>query len=112
MYEDKQMPPDGDRDGHTYDLQQDRDRLNRQARDVWDVMIAGGFYTLRAIEDATGHPQASISARLRDFRKPEFGAHTIERHRSGVAKGRYVYKLVVNRNAHLQVSQSVQHSVA
>lgn len=90
-------PPDGDRGGATYDPEQDRVRLGRQARDVWDVMATGKVHTLRTIEAATGHPQASISARLRDFRKPEFGCHTVERLRSSERRGLYFYVLKVNR---------------
>jgi predicted transcriptional regulator len=40
---------------------------------VLDVMNPGEFRTLREIEKLTGHPQASVSARLRDLRKPEHG---------------------------------------
>jgi hypothetical protein len=35
--------------------------------------------SLGAIELRTGHAQASISARLRDFRKERFGAHGVLR---------------------------------
>lgn len=98
MYDDKQThPPEGDRGGYTYNPQRDRERLGRQARDVWDVMVQGGYHTLRAIEVVTGHPQCSISARLRDFRKPEYGAHTIDRHRLSETRGTHVYRLIINR---------------
>lgn len=90
-----QTPPSGDRHGKTYDPARDRDRLNRQARDVWDVMIDGAYYTLRDIERATRHPQTSISARLRDFRKAEFGGHTVDRVR--MESGAFRYRLRVNR---------------
>jgi hypothetical protein len=88
--------PDGDRGGETYDPARDRDRLGRQARDVWDAMVGGQTHTLRSLEAVTGHPQASISARLRDFRKPEFGCHTVERLRRGDG-GTYFYMLRPNR---------------
>jgi hypothetical protein len=53
--------------------------LNRQADDVWRVMSGGEWQSLRTIAAKTGHPEASISARLRDFRKARFGSHIVER---------------------------------
>jgi len=89
--------PIGDRGGATYDPASDRARLGRQAQAVWDAMVSGKVHTLQTLEAATGHPQASISARLRDFRKPEYGCHTVERLRSGEGRGLYLYVLRVNR---------------
>jgi hypothetical protein len=42
-------------------------RLNRQQRRVHDLMMGGHWRTLREVEYARGDPQASISARFRDF---------------------------------------------
>lgn len=86
------MRLEGHRGGATYEADKDYARLNKQAKDVWLVMIRGGSYTLRQIEVATGHPQASISARLRDFRKPQFGGHTVTRLRG--ESGRHYYGLI------------------
>lgn len=72
---------DGHRDGATYSPTFDYDRLNRQARDVFDVMRDGMWRSLRDIASLTDHPEASISARLRDFRKPKFGGLTVQRRR-------------------------------
>jgi hypothetical protein len=73
-------PPDGPRGGQTYDDTRDRDRLNRQARLVWRVMSDGAWHTLGELSAATGgEPEASVSARLRDLRKPRFGSHIIRR---------------------------------
>lgn len=70
-------------DGHTYDPAFDQDRLVRQLGRVWAVMQDHGWRTLGEIETATGDPQASISARIRDLRKTRFGGYVIERRRRG-----------------------------
>jgi hypothetical protein len=76
---------EGDRDGTTYDPSLDRERLNRQARLVYDQLERyariGQWLTLGELQTITRQPQASISARLRDLRKPRFGGLTIERRR-------------------------------
>lgn len=85
---------DGDRDGDTYEPQQDRIRLNKQAREVWDLMRDGKWRELWRIADATGCPIQSVSARLRDFRKERFGSHEVDRRR--VKGGVFQYRLIVN----------------
>jgi hypothetical protein len=86
-------PPEGHRDGKTYSHTIDYDRLNAQAADVAKVMADQCWHTLDTIEIRTGHPQASISARLRDLRKPRFGGHKVERQR--MKGGIYMYRLVL-----------------
>lgn len=81
-------------DGTETMSQNERDRLRSQFRDVWDVMVEGGKFTLRALEERTSHQQPSISARLRDFRKAEFGGHTVDRFR--LPSGFFEYSLRVN----------------
>jgi hypothetical protein len=88
------IPP---RDGATYDHDQDGLRLFQQAADVWSAMRGGGWYTLKYLSEATGHPPQSVSARIRDFRKERYGAHTVERKRYGLYRGTFVYRLVPNR---------------
>lgn len=88
----------GDRDGKTYQRDFDLTRLNKQARAVWDVMAASRWLTLREISDQCGAPEASASARLRDFRKERFGSHDVERRRRvkfGVGFGLFEYRLKV-----------------
>jgi hypothetical protein len=87
---------DGNRDGDTFDEPFDRDRLNRQARLVWDCMSDGSWRTLADIAHETHCPEASVSARLRDFRKRRFGAHTVERERDTIdpSSGLFHYRLV------------------
>lgn len=62
------QPPATDRHGSTYDSARDFARLNAQQAAVWAVVKDGCWHTLAEIAQATGHPEASISARLRDFR--------------------------------------------
>lgn len=85
----------GPRDGETFDSTLDGPRLNEQARRVFELMSDGVWRTLAEIADATGSPTQSVSARLRDFRKREFGAHTVNRRRRGEASaGVWEYQLI------------------
>lgn len=68
-------------DGQTYDPALDRERLRLQLGRVFALMIDGEWRSLAEIETTTGAPQASISARLRDLRKPRFGSYLVERRR-------------------------------
>jgi hypothetical protein len=86
-------PPAGDRDGDTYSHGRDYDRLNTQAAVVWRTMKGGGWFGLAELAAATGFPEASISARLRDFRKHRFGSHVVERVRDPDIPGLYWYRL-------------------
>lgn len=84
---------DFDFDGQTYDPAQDRDRLARQLRAVWYFMADGHWRTLAEIAEAVAAPEASVSARLRDLRKPKFGAWTVERERVREQHGLHRYRL-------------------
>lgn len=84
---------DGYRDGATFDPDIDTERLNKQMRRVWDAMRDGRWRTLAEIAECTGDPEASISARLRDFRKPRFGQMAVNRRRRSDA-GLYEYQLL------------------
>jgi len=81
----------GDRQGETFDHKRDVRRLNAQAQRVWDVMADGRWYSLSEIAMKTNDPEASISARIRDFRKPEFGGFDVEQ--VYVRRGLHRYKL-------------------
>lgn len=81
----------GDRDGETFSIPRDRVRLNAQAQDVFDHMEGGHWVTLQGLSWMTGHPEASISARLRDLRKPKFGGYKIEKRNLG--GGTWQYRL-------------------
>jgi len=83
----------GDRSGETFDRARDGKRLNAQAADVFSYMQHGQWRTLADIAAATGHPEASVSARLRDLRKPSLGGYTVERRY--IASGLWQYRLVL-----------------
>lgn len=48
-----------------------------QRERVFNLMQDGQKRTLADIRENTGDPEASISARLRDFRKAKFGGHEV-----------------------------------
>jgi len=78
-------------DGKTYNHELDHGRLKRQLNLVFDLMIDGEWRTLFEIENIISEPQASISARLRDLRKPRFGSYVVERKRR--SKGLFEYRV-------------------
>lgn len=80
------------RDGSTFDLERDGKRLERQHDRVRDLMLDGYWRTLSEIARHTGAPEASVSARLRDLRKPRFGGYVVERKNLG--GGTWKYRLV------------------
>ena len=81
-------------DGSTFSESRDGSRLASQLADVRDyMMIFVNWMTLADLERATGYPQASISARLRDLRKPKFGGYTVERRY--VRRGLFEYRLLL-----------------
>lgn len=82
----------GQCDGETFDAKRDGKRLNAQAADVFRLMQDGKWRTLSDIADATGHPEASVSARLRDLRKPKLGGFTVERRH--VEGGTWQYRVI------------------
>ena len=86
-------PIEGDRDGLSYNHNKDFTRLNRQAQAVYTYMQNGLWRTLSEISQATGAPEASVSARLRDLRKSRFGGYPVERRRAD--KGLWEYRLDV-----------------
>lgn len=83
-------------DGKTYDPQRDKERLKTQLYNVWALMKDGRWRTLEQISVRVGCPEASVSARLRDFRKRKFGSHTVER--QYVQRGLFKYRLIVNED--------------
>lgn len=89
-------PTPSDRHGATYDSAKDFARLNRQQRAVFEAMKAGQWMTLREISAAADAPEASVSARIRDFRKPEMSSLfvSVESQRRGEG-GTWEYRLVL-----------------
>lgn len=82
-------------DGVTYDHARDSSRLGEQMLAVLSVMADGQWRTLAAIASETNAPEASVSARLRDLRKPRFGGHTVNR--EYLRRGLYQYQLVIHQ---------------
>ena len=65
--------------GETYDERRDGQRLASQLHRVKAAIADGQWWTLRALVERCGGTEASVSARLRDLRKPKFAGATIER---------------------------------
>jgi len=79
--------------GVRYNHVKDNVRLSGQMLRIYTVMMKGRWNTLKQIEEATGDPQASISAQLRNLRKKKFGSNTIEvRH---VNNGLFEYRMII-----------------
>jgi RIO-like serine/threonine protein kinase len=72
-----------DFDGATYEADRDHDRLGKQMVAVRDMAMNWEWITLQTLAELTGYPEASVSARLRDLRKPKFGSYTVERRYEG-----------------------------
>lgn len=78
--------------GITFQAEHDQERLGAQLKRVLDCMSDGNWRTLSSISKLTGDPEASVSARLRDFRKL---GRTVERRRRGLARrGNHEYRLL------------------
>lgn len=72
-------------------------RLTGQLLRVYNCMKDGQWRTLSEIESVTGDPQASISAQLRNSRKPAFGSHTVNKRPRGDRKnGLFEYQLLIS----------------
>lgn len=84
---------DGPRDGATFDSIVDMDRLNGQAKRVWDALRDGRWHTLADLAAKSQSPEASVSARMRDFRKPEYGNQPLEARRSPSNSNLWEYRL-------------------
>lgn len=85
-------------DGRTYNHDADHARLSKQYERVFDLMRDGSWRTLDEIARGTGDMHQSISARLRDMRKPKFGGHVVERQRRGdPSNGLFEYRLIISQ---------------
>ncbi len=85
-------PPRPTFDGATFDEEKDGERLRRQLEAVKDVMSDGAWRTLAEISAATGAPEASASARIRDLKKAKFGGHTVNRRRRAGQENRGIFE--------------------
>jgi hypothetical protein len=68
-------------DGETYEPHLDHERLTTQLARVRWLVSNGQWWTLARLAQLAGGSEASVSARLRDLRKPKFGGLTVERER-------------------------------
>ena len=80
--------------GKTYNSGLDRIRLLSQLGQVLCIMRDGNWRTLSTLERQVDGTEAAISARLRDFRKPKWGTHLLEKRRVG-DNGLYEYRLLL-----------------
>ena len=89
------QPPPGDFDarfdGDDYDDRRDRARLVGQIKRVFDCVKDGQWRTVQQIAEATGDPETSVSAQLRNLRKDRFGGHNVEKRHEG--NGLYLYRI-------------------
>ena len=79
-------------DGETFDQARDGKRLNKQQRAVTEVMLDGKWRTLKHIAMTIGAPESSVSARLRDLRKPRYGGYIVERRY--ISNGLFEYRVL------------------
>lgn len=79
-------------EGVTYDPDKDYKRLKGQLWRVFQLMSDGKWRTLAELAEEAGGSEASVSARLRDLRKPQYGERQVERQR--VTGGLWQYRLV------------------
>lgn len=77
-------------DGQAYEPS-DGPRFGVQLARVASLMRDRQWRTLYEIAHATGCPPQSVSARLRDLRKPRYGSRTVERRR--VSAGVFQYRV-------------------
>ena len=74
----------------------DKIRTKTQAQRVFELMTnEPGWYTLPLLADELQISEAGASARLRDFRKPEWGGHQVDKRRTE-AGSLWWYRLIPN----------------
>ena len=64
---------------------------SKQLVKVFNIITDGKFHTLAGIAKKINAPTQSVSARLRDLRKPIYGSNTIERQQRGTV---FVYRFI------------------
>lgn len=88
-------------DGSDIEPENDTKRLTGQLNAIYNLMIDGKWRTLSEIQDLLKYPEASISAQLRNFRKPRFkailGNLIVNKQRRGRREdGLFEYQLIEN----------------
>lgn len=82
--------------GDDYSTSYDHKRLSKQI-DVIKAIVtkAPKWWTLRELHELTGIGESSISAQLRNLKKPEFGKYVLERRPRGRREdGLYEYRIM------------------
>ncbi len=67
-------------------------RAGTQRAKLFNFMSCGDFFTLEELTRGTGIQAQSIGARLRDFRKPQYGGHFVPK--KMITPGVWMYRLV------------------
>jgi hypothetical protein len=80
-----------DFDGATYDHKRDYVRLSGALSRVYGALTTGHWHTLKSLAALAHCSEAAASARIRDLRKPKFGAFLIERRYIG--NGLHEYRM-------------------
>lgn len=80
--------------GETFDPAKDQARLETQYARVLRAAKSAEWFTLGLMSARTGAPEASVSARLRDFRR---AGYTVERRRVPGEAGLWEYRLMLQR---------------
>lgn len=72
------------------------DEFTLQRKEVFSVMKDGHWRTLMQLDYLLGHKflTTSISARLRDFRKTQYGGYQVERRAMGDSTRTFEYRLL------------------
>ncbi len=85
-----------------WETPQDRARVAPQRTAVFQLMSDNRWWTIDDLASAVTDiiskhvTSQSISARIRDLRKTQYGGHTVNRQRSKSSLGLYYYQLIEN----------------
>ena len=83
--------------GSDYEAKYDHARLTNQIKRIFDLMSDGKYRTLSEISKATGAPEGSVGAQLRNLKKKPFGSHQVPKRIRGARRGGlWEYRLIVN----------------
>ena len=93
-------------DGSDIEPEMDNVRLTGQILRIWKLMKDGQYRTLPEIERATGDMTSSISAQLRNLKKPQFGSHGLEKRSRGDRQhGYWEYRIVANPQVFIEYGE-------
>jgi len=77
------------------DLRGKKPKEGSRARRIFDYMSNAGWANLNVVAKEMDIPHSSLTAELRNFRKPKKGSHTVEKKR--VSANTYLYRLTPNK---------------